>query len=327
MPNPLPTQVHIDTALTNMSVAYIQTADKFISDKVFPVVPVQKQSDRYFVYKKEDWFRDEAEERAPGTESAGGGYDIDNTPTYFCRKYAYHKDVTEEDRTNADAPLNPDADATDFTTQKLLLKREVLWASRYFVSGVWGTEYAGVAASPVTGQVLRWNDVNSTPIDDVDRARTTVLELTGHEPNTFVLGVHVFNALKNHPQILDRIKYTQRGVITVDLLAAILEIDRVFVAKAIKNVAPRGANANMQFVFGKHALLCYAAPKPGIKIPSAGYTFAWTGLLGAGAYGNRILRIPMPWLGQGTERIEGEMAFDQKVIAPDLGVFFNGVVA
>lgn len=327
MPNPLPSQVHIDTALTNMSVAYIQTADKFISDKVFPVVPVQKQSDRYFVYKKEDWFRDEAEERAPGTESAGGGYDIDNTPTYFCRKYAYHKDVTEEDRVNADAPLNPDADATDFTTQKLLLKREILWASKYFVPGVWATEYAGVAASPGTGQVLHWNDVNSTPIEDIDTAKTDILTLTGFEPNTLVLGVHVFSALKNHPQILDRIKYTQRGVITADLLAAILEIEKVLVAKAVKNVAARGANANMQLVFGKHALLCYAAPRPGIKIPSAGYTFAWTGLLGAGAYGNRILRIPMPWLGQGTERIEGEMAFDQKVVAPDLGAFFNGVVA
>ena len=43
--------------------------------------------------------------------------------------------------------------------------------------------------------------------------------------------------------------------------------------------------------------------------------------------GNRVSRIPMPWLGEGTERIEGEMAFDMKVIASDLGCFFKDIVA
>ena len=57
------------------------------------------------------------------------------------------------------------------------------------------------------------------------------------------------------------------------------------------------------------------------------YTFAWTGLEGAGAYGNRIVRIPMDQLGLGTERIEGEMAFDQKVICSSMGCFFSGAVS
>jgi hypothetical protein len=35
----------------------------------------------------------------------------------------------------------------------------------------------------------------------------------------------------------------------------------------------------------------------------------------------------MPWLGFGTERIEGEMAFDCKLVAADLGFFFNGAVS
>ena len=59
---------------------------------------------------------------------------------------------------------------------------------------------------------------------------------------------------------------------------------------------------------------------------SAGYTFAWNGLMGAGAFGNRILRIPMPMLGVGTERVEGEMAFDLQVVAQDLGIFFADAV-
>jgi len=77
---------------------------------------------------------------------------------------------------------------------------------------------------------------------------------------------------------------------------------------------------------GKHALLCYSNPRPALKKPSAGYIFAWTGLEGSGAYGNRIVRLPMDMLGLGTERIEGEIAFDAKKICGDLGTFFKDIV-
>ena len=105
MPNPTFSDIHVNGPLTNISVAYIQKTEAFVADKVFPIVPVKKQSDRYFIYLKEDWFRDEAEKRKQGTESAGGGYGLDNTPSYYCETWAYHKDVTEEDRANSDKPL------------------------------------------------------------------------------------------------------------------------------------------------------------------------------------------------------------------------------
>ena len=327
MSNPTKAQMHIDRALTNMSVAFIQQASAFIADKIFPIVPVQKQSDRYFAYDKGDWYRDEAEERAPATQSAGGGYDLDNTPTYFCRKYAYHKDLTEEDRANSDAPLNPDQDATEFVTQKLLIRRERLWAANYFTTGKWGTDLAGVSAAPGGSQFLQWNDANSTPITDIKTQKTSILGATGFEPNTLVLGVQVYDQLAEHPDVVDKIKYTQKGILTPDLLAGIFDVPRVFVAKTVYNSAARGATDAVGFVHGKAALLCYSAPRPALKMPSAGYTFAWTGLLGSGAFANRISRIQMPWLGEGTERIEGEMAFDMKVVAADLGVFFNTAVA
>ena len=83
---------------------------------------------------------------------------------------------------------------------------------------------------------------------------------------------------------------------------------------------------NTGFIMGKHALLCYSNPRAALKKPSAGYIFAWTGIQGAGAYGNRIVRLPMDMLGLGTERIEGEIAFDAKQICKDLGVFFKDIV-
>jgi len=324
---PVRQQIHIDRALTNISVAYMQSADVFIADKVFPIVPVQKQSDTYFVYKREDFFRDEAQERAKGTESAGGDYDVEQAPPYFARVYAFHHDVTEQDRVNADNPLKPNEDATEFVSHKLLLKRENLWAQKYFQAGIWATEIQGVSSSPSAGQTLQFDSPSSDPVKFIKNQSTAMIERTGYKANTLVLSPYVYDALVEHPDIIDRIKYTQKGIATRDLLAQLFEVDNIYVPYAIQNTEAKGKTGAYSFVMGKHALLCYVEKNPGLKKPSAGYIFAWTGLMSAGAFGNRIVRIPMPWLGMDTERIEGEMAFDMKVVAADLGVFLKDIVS
>lgn len=317
---------HVDAVLTNLSIAYLQDASAFIADKVFPVVPVKRQSDVYYQYNKGDFMRDEAQVRASGTESAGSDYGVEAQAPYYCRIQAFHKDVTKAERANYDKPLDADRDATDFVSQKMLIRREMEWASKYFKTGVWGTEYTGVAATPTASQRLQWNDETSTPIVDITDASVTLASETGYKPNTLVLSPFAYNSLKNHPDILDRIKYTQRGVVTVDLLATLFDVEKVFVAWSVVNSAAKGATDSVAFIMGKHALLCYVNPSPALKKPSAGYIFSWTGLEGAGAYGNRIVRLPMDMLGLGTERVEGEIAFDAKVICADLGIFFKDIV-
>src|SRR5574344_634283 len=99
----LPNLGHIDRALTNISVAYTQSADAFIADKVFPTIPVQKRSDVYFIYNKEDMFRDEVQERGQGAESVGGDYNLNIADPYYCKRYAYHYDITQEEKTNFDS--------------------------------------------------------------------------------------------------------------------------------------------------------------------------------------------------------------------------------
>lgn len=324
MPNR--SDIHIDKALTNISVKYMQDESNFIAGQVFPMVPVKKQSDRYFVYLREDWFRDDAQERAPGTESAGGDYEIDNTPTYFCRKYAYHKDVYEEDRVNADDPLTPDEDAVAFVTDKILLNKENNWARTFFKKGVWGTDYEG-AASAASGKIVYWDDyTNSTPIEDMTKFATDMAEVTGKRPNTLVMGRRAYDALKNHPDFLDRVKYTQKGVVTKDLIAEMFDVERVLIANAIQNTAKKGQAADMSFILGNHLLLCYTTNAPKLKTATAGYTFVWTGLMGANALGGRINRFSMPMLGIGTERIEMELAYDMKVVAADMGIFVENAV-
>lgn len=325
MPNR--SDMHIDKALTNISVKYMQDTSNFVADKVFPAVPVAKQSDRYFQYLREDWFRDDASERALGTESAGGDYDIDNTPTYFCKKYAFHKDVFEEDRANADMPLTPDEDATEYVVSKLLLNKENNWAKAYFQKGIWAQDKEG-GTKGTSGKITFWDDyANSDPIKDINDAATEMAEITGARPNTLTLGRRVYDALRQHPDILDRIKYTQKGVITLDLIAELFDVERILICNATQNIAAKGQTAQMQFIMGDHALLTHSTRTPKLKKATAGYTFTWSGLMGANALGGRINRFSMPHLGIGTERIECELSYDMKVVAKDMGAFFGSIVS
>lgn len=326
MPQPTRSDVHVNRPLTNISVAYIQRATDFIADQVFPTIPVSKQSDRYFTYDKSYWFRSEATERAPGTESAGSGFTIDSTPSYYARLYAVHKDVDDQTRANTDDPLNADRDATLLVTQQMLLKKDALWASTFFKTGVWTNDLTAVTSgTPTASEFLRWDVAGGDPTADVTLQATKMHERTGYRPNVLVITPFVLQKLNNHSLILDRIKYTQRGIVTLDLLAALFGVEKVVVANATNNTAQEGAATAMSFVFGKSALLLYSNPNPSIMQPSAGYTFSWSGLLGAGAGGSRIKRFRQEQIE--SDRIEAEMAFDYKVVASDCGTFMSGVVS
>jgi hypothetical protein len=325
MPQPTASDVHVNAALTNISVAYMQESSHFIADKVFPVVPVSKQSDRYFVYDKGDFFRSEAQLRAPGSESAGSGFDIDNTPSYFANVYAVHKDIDDQIRANSDAAINPDRDATQYITQQLLLKRDKVWASQFFTTGVWTGSSTGTDLVPGNMNNGAWSAAGSTPIEDIDQQCDEVLRNTGYKPNCLVVGTDVHRVLKNHPDVLDRIRYTQEGIVTEQLLASLLGVDKYLVARATENTANEGATDVMAFVADKtDCLLTYSAPNPGLMTPSGGYLMAWNGYLGAGPSGNRIKRFRLEQYA--SDRIEGELAFAAQLVSADLGAFFNGIV-
>lgn len=325
MPQPSFNQVHVDAILTNISVAYMQMQDNFIADKVFPVVPVDKKSNKFFTYTKNDWFRDEAQRRAPGTESAGSGYNL-STDTYSCDVFAFHKDVDDQTTANADAPLNPLREASEFVTRRLLLRREVQFVSDYMTTSVWGKDYTGVASSPSTDQFIKWSDyTNSDPIVDIEAGKAQILSTTGMEANTLVLGYETFRSLRHHPDLVDRIKYTSAQTITTDMIARMFEVDRVLVSKAVKATNNEGATGAYAFTTGKVAWLGHVAPNPGLLTPSAGYIFGWTGV--SGGLGQTVGTSSFRMEHLKATRVEAEVAFDNKVIAADLGVYFASAVA
>ena len=316
MAQPTSNDVHVDAILTNISVAYIQDQKAYIANQVFPTVPVEKQSDKYFLYSKGDWFRDEAQKRAPATESVGSGYSL-STSTYSADVYAFHKDVDDQVRANADSPLNVDRDATEFVTQRMLMRQEVQWTADFFTSSIW--------ANDVTPTNL-WSDYTaSDPIGDVETGKAAILNSTGYLPNTMVLGYDVFRQLRHHPDIVDRVKYTSAENVTEDILARFFGVDRILVARAIRNTGKEGAANAFSSIAGKNCGLFYTAPTPGLLTPSAGYSFAWRGVSDGMGANVGITRFRMPELR--ADRIEAQMAWDNKVIATDLGYFFPSVVA
>jgi len=325
MPQPSINSVHIDAILTNISVAYMQKAENYIADKVFPVVPVDKKSNKFFTYTKNDWFRDEAQRRADATESAGSGYSL-NTDTYSAEVFAFHKDVGDQTIANSDAPLSPLREAAEFVTNRMLLRKEIQFVSDFIKTGVWGTDLTGVSGTPSTNEFKQWSNFdNSDPLEDMELAKETILSTTGFEANTLVLGYQVFRKLKNHPDLVDRIKYTSSNVITEDMIARMFGVDRVLVAKSVKATNNEGATGAYSFNVGKSALLCHVAPNPGLLTPSAGYTFAWNGV--SGGLGQSIGTSQFRMESIKATRVEAEMAFDNKIVGSDLGVYFASVVA
>lgn len=326
---PTRSDVHVNRPLTNISIAFMQDEAGFIADRVFPNIPVAKQSDRYFTYDRGYFNRDQMEQRAPSTESAGVNYTIDSTPTYFCNVWALHKDIDDQVRSNADSPIQLDTEATRLLTHQFLIRRERLWAANYFVTSAWTSEISGVAnSSPGASEFERWDRAGSDPIEKIRRGKRVVQELTGFRPNKLTLGRPVFDALLDHPDIvgrLDRGQTTGPAIVQREALAALFELDEVLVMDAIYNSAQEGASNSHSFIGGKNALLTYSPASPGLMTPSAGYTFSWTGYLAANNAGSRIMRFRMDHLK--SDRIEIEAAFDLKKIAADLGYFFLDAVS
>lgn len=330
--NPTQSDLHVNAPLTNVSVAYIQKSDAFIATKVFPKVSVSKQSDLYWKYSKSDWRRTDVQRRAPSTETPGVGWNV-TTDSYFAHVYGVHKDIDDQLRANADSRFRLDSDATSFVTNQLLLKRDLDWAATYFKTGVWGIDYTGVASAPTGQQLLQWSVSSSDPISQLATMQINFVQQTGFKANTLVVGANVLKSLKNHPAIIDRIKYTQKGIVSTDLIATLFDVEKVLVSYAtvatgpqIPDAAAQDAAATFDFIANPNsALLCYTPSSPSLMQPAAGYTFTWNGYLNGNGEGIRVKRFRMEAIA--SDRIEGEMTYDMRVISKDVGVFLSNIVA
>ena len=310
--------VHVDKLLTTISWGYKNLS--YIADQIFPTIFVDKQSDIIPKYTKSYWFRDEAKERAPGTKGARSGYAVDNTNTYFCIGFALGKEIPDEVRLNTDVPYDMDRDATNWVTDMLMRRREVSFAADFMKTSVWTTDVVGGT------NFTKWSDYGtSDPIGDIRTGMRSVRQKIGMRPNSLIMGEIIWNRLQDHPDFVDRVKYTQLGVITRDLVAGVLELTRLLVGEAIYTTSLEGtAEASVSYtdIVDDDALLIYTPASPGLFIPSGGYTFIWRPAIGAGTQFIRRIRKEE----EKCDVIEGMSYYDQKALATDAGYFFSDAV-
>jgi hypothetical protein len=318
--------LHVDRYLTNYSVMYVQDERNFISQRAASVIPVQKQTDMYVVYDRGYFWRDEAAPRPLGGRPVQVGYKIENQ-TYSCVEYALEHTIDDRQRANVDEPINLDENATPLLTQKQLIKQDRVWCERFFTAGVWTYELQGVNTVLQTGSFLNFNDAQSTPIEVIDQQKDEMAKRTGFMPNTLVLGAAVKRALRTHPDISDRIKYTQTGIADDAILATLFEVDRVITARSVFNDAVEGATNSMDFIADERSmLLAYIEDTPSLASPTAIANFAWTGLIPGetNAMGGVMER------GRDdrahSDYFQNRMAWDMRQVAPDLAVFFKEAV-
>ena len=315
-----PGNVHIDTALSNLSVAYKQDASRFVASQVFPDVPVDKQSDEYYEWLRDFWFRNVMGEKTPGGNAPRHNIGVKTNP-YKALGFWLETTLDNDVVANEDAAVNQEQAKTEWLTQQALQHREIKWATAALAtSGKWGTHTA------LSG-VNRWDDYDeSNPITNTKTALQTIEKNTGAPPNTLVINAEVWdNGLSEHPLILDKYKHTQRGILTQELVAAALGIDRIIVGRAIRNTAVEKAEGTESFtgayILGKYALFLNVVPGAGLLQPAAGKTFNWR----PNGLGMQIERYD-------DDRADAEVLrirdyFDQKITASQYGYSYHTVVS
>jgi hypothetical protein len=326
MPLLTPSAVHIDQPLSNLTLAYVQEQTNFVADKVFPVVGVQRQSDKYYIYDRANMNRSgDVKKLAPRTEVSRIGMAISND-SYYADVYGIGMDFDEQTIANEDAMLEVRAAGAQTLINRVMIEREQQFASTFFTAGAWSTD--------VTPANL-WSDYSlSTPITDVTAARRTMqLKSGGFKPNTMVVGKEVRDILVNHPDILARLNggatVSNTALITDAKLAEIFEVENFYVMESVANTAAEGLTEVNGFIGGKNALLVHTPRASGLMTPAAGLTFAWNNIPGVNNLGITVESFSDDALKrqQVAEHIQVKMAYDMKIVGADLGYFFEAVVA
>jgi len=260
--------------LRNVSILYKN--ENYIAEEIFPSLIVSPRS-QLTVYNHGDWFRDEAQVRAPGTSAVRGN----PTSTYVqvtTQKWAFASEATDEDRdevayTNA-PPLEPDQDAIQFATEKILLRKEVLVSNAICGSQtVWNGETGGEDCNALWAA-----GANNTFIEDIHAGINTMIQNTGHRPNRLLLSYNTFSQLQQESTLLSRVQYSSLGIITTELIAKLFGLDKVFVATTIYNSEDEeltdshtGGYLFEQTAGKGSAFLYYYNSRVGKKIKNSGY--------------------------------------------------------
>ena len=314
---PTTNNVHIDAPLSNLAIGFVPT--RTIVQDIFPIVPVPKQSDLYFIYDKGDFFRVPDTRRAEKTKGTKVDFSV-SSDSYRARNYALVREIANETLANADNPLR----IRDKSSKMIIDLLALDWEKRVASVISSGSNVGSFTTLSGTGQ---WSDfANSDPINDVEVGKEAVRSTTGLMPNLAIVPQAVWTKLKQHPDLIDRVKYTKGGFIEPEQLSQFFGIPKILIPQTIENTGSPGLTDTFADVWGKNVVLAHvAAPSPSGEEPSLGYTFRWTSPL-LGSRPMAVERWPDPDNG-GFENIRVQLYQDEKITASELGYVIASAVA
>lgn len=256
----------VDAVLTTVAQGYKNAA--MVGMRLFPYVPTGSRGGKIITFGKEDFLL-YATGRTPGanTKRVQFGYTGGN---YALEQHALEGLLPIENMQEAQAVPGVNlATTTIRKTQNIIsLRLEKAQADL-------ATNPANFSASnkQALSGTSKWDDyAGSDPVSDVDDARAAVRAQIGLRPNTALIGGAVWDKLKNHPKIVDRIKYTGRDSATPELIASLFGVSQVVIGDA---VYAEGENSGFKDVWGKNVVLAYTDLSPVVDqgTPTFGYTY------------------------------------------------------
>jgi len=307
--------VHIDQALTTLSISYKN--ESLIYDRVLPAIPVDKRSDLYFIYGREQ-FRKLDDLVRPGSVSPEWERTI-SRDSYNCERHAQKQLITDAERRLSDNPLQPDADTTEFLTDRVMNQREFNTISLV-------TDSTQVPNNLTLSGTSQWSDyVNSAPLTNIKNGRLIARFGALREANMMTMSLDVALGLADHPSVKDLIKYTSPGNISSSGLPNVIRGLQVNVAGAYIDTSNPGQTPSFATVWGKNALIHYTNPAPGgLKTITFGASFEapddTTGVRGFSM---------MKWRDEARhgDYVECANTYTLKLIAPTAAYLFLAAVA
>lgn len=302
----------INPVLSLTATQYLAGADQYIATKLFPVLPVGAQAAGYYVFKAENLLNvPKLTARAPSAPFSRGQTVLDDD-TYNTRDYGHEEAVDDRERKKYRSGLDADNAAVIRAMRVVLMNQEDRAHNLAIGSGV-----------PTSAIATAWDQVDSDPIGDVNAAREVIRLNAGMLPNTMVISEPTFNVLAEHPKITDKIKYTQRAVITEDMIAAVFRVRTLLVARAVANSSNEGQAVTPADLWGKDCIMAFVDASPDLKTPTFGRIFSWSEMVGPD--GVIVTSYRDDDIDSDVHRVRNDA--DEKLVAPACGYRLSGAIS
>lgn len=260
----------IDPVLTGIAQGYRHV--QRVGHLLFPAIDVLQRGGKVIEFGRES-FMDYKARRAPGADAASIQFGYEGKP-FALSQFTLDAPVPREHMQEAETVPGIDLGkrATNTVMDSLTLSLEIEQAE----IATNAANYSNDNKVALAGDQC-WNDPASDPLKDIEEAKDQVRTTCGVEPNRMVLQNKGFKALKHHPKIVERFKYTSAESITAKMLAGLFDLDELAVGKATYVDDP-AKDAKFKEAWGNFAVLAYVPVQDAaLEQPSFGYTYTLKG--------------------------------------------------